>query len=207
MAMTPIHPQNDVLRQHRHQPQTRLHFHASAFPYLAFLWYDVTSTEYKDPHECMYVHTHGNFGVSVLPFIWSMYMLFVTLSAVDLGIAANAPPWLVPHWDFTASVDLAQHWPKSKAFQMISSSTWGAGGQTSSSSISASLKMIKSTSTLICSSSTATVASSSLVSVATLTFLGLFVYTKATVRSFFGIIANNKLLCSRQPSLTRSSSA
>ena len=64
-----------------------LHFHASAFPYLAFLWYDVTSTEYKDPHECMYVHTHGNFGVSVLPFIWSMYMLFVTLSAVDLGIA------------------------------------------------------------------------------------------------------------------------
>jgi hypothetical protein len=120
---------------------------------------------------------------------------------------ASAPPWLVPHWDFTASVDLAQHWPKSKAFQMISSSTWGAGGQTSSSSISASLKMIKSTSTLSCSSSTATVASSSLVSVATLTFLGLFVYTKATVRSFFGIIANNKLLCSRQPSLTRSSSA
>ena len=41
--------------------------------------------------ESLYVHTHGLFGPRDLPYIWTMYMLFVTMVSVELGIALTVP--------------------------------------------------------------------------------------------------------------------
>ena len=80
-----------------------LALHRDMWPLFAFLWFDLRSPD-NDPADpalhqsCLYFHTHGLFGPRDWPYIWTMYMLFVTMVATASGIPL-APPYLddVPH--------------------------------------------------------------------------------------------------------------
>jgi len=66
--------------------------------FFTFLWHDLRPGEpepdnTRDLVRYLYVHTHGLFGPRDLPYIWTMYMLFITMAATSLGIPLS-PPYL-----------------------------------------------------------------------------------------------------------------
>ena len=67
-----------------------LPLHPSMWPYFGFLWNDLRPGA-ETPSPSLYLHTHGLFGPRDLPYIWTMYMLFVSMAAVHLGIPLVAP--------------------------------------------------------------------------------------------------------------------
>ena len=81
-----------------------LPLHPSMWPFFALAWFDLNfphsaqpspsppSASSRPPHSrFLYIHTHGLFGPRDIPYIWTMYMLFVTLASVHLGIALTCP--------------------------------------------------------------------------------------------------------------------
>jgi hypothetical protein len=81
-----------------------LPIHYDMWQFFAFAWADVTSNHpsaaalRKTAQDFLYFHTHGLFGGRDMPFIFTMYMLFVTMVATALGMGL-APPYIddVPH--------------------------------------------------------------------------------------------------------------
>ena len=71
-----------------------LPLHPDMWPFFGFLWHDLTSNQGANPTarpRQLYLHTHGLFGPRDLPYIWTMYMLWVTMAALADGIPLAAP--------------------------------------------------------------------------------------------------------------------
>lgn len=89
-----------------------LPLHPTMWPYFAFLWHDLRSGSAPPAtprQQCLYMHTHGLFGPRDLPWLWTMFMLFVTMVAVAEGLPLS-PPYLddIPHvYDHKFEVDIA----------------------------------------------------------------------------------------------------
>lgn len=92
-----------------------LPIHYDMWKYFAVAWSDVTvdhpsaSSLRSTAQQFLYFHTHGLFGSRDMPFIFTMYMLFVTMVATALGIGL-APPYLddIPHvYDRRSEVEWA----------------------------------------------------------------------------------------------------
>ena len=65
-------------------PQTDL-------PWMMFTWYHPDDTDFQGTDkDCIYVHTHGNFGPRPYPHHFTMLMLYVNLAARTLGL--DLPP-------------------------------------------------------------------------------------------------------------------
>jgi hypothetical protein len=83
---------------------TCLPIHYDMWKFFAVAWADVTVTHPSaaalraQAQHFLYVHTHGLFGSCDMPYIFTMYMLFVTMVSTALGMAL-APPYLddIPH--------------------------------------------------------------------------------------------------------------
>ena len=58
---------------------------------MLFAWYHPDDTEFLGTdQDCLYVHTHGNFGPRPFPHHFTMLMLYVNLAAKSLGLEIPA---------------------------------------------------------------------------------------------------------------------
>ena len=60
-------------------------------PHMMFAWYHPDDTEFKgSDQDCLYVHTHGNFGPRPLPYMFTMLMTYVNIAAKAKGLPIPA---------------------------------------------------------------------------------------------------------------------
>lgn len=70
---------------------TCMHMSSSDLPWLLFAWYHIDDTTFAgSDQDCLYLHTHGNFGPRPMPFEFTMLMLCVNVAAATLNLQIPA---------------------------------------------------------------------------------------------------------------------
>ena len=66
---------------------TCMHMAEQDIPWLLFAWYDAADTNFKGTdQDCLYAHTHGNFGPRPMPWEFTCLMLAVNVAAASLNL-------------------------------------------------------------------------------------------------------------------------
>ena len=64
-----------------------MHLQQKDLPWMIFSWYRPDDTNFQGTdQDCLYVHTHGNFGPRPWPYEFTMLMLYVNIACKTLGI-------------------------------------------------------------------------------------------------------------------------